>query len=75
MLGTPGHNEADPSRVLAVMAPLLFGYMFADVGQGFILLMCGLLLQKRWPLLGILIANGACAMGFGFIFGSVKNDT
>ncbi len=71
LLGTPGQNEADPSRVLAVMAPLLFGYMFADVGQGFILLMCGLLLQKRWPLLRILIANGACAMGFGFIFGSV----
>ena len=71
MLGTPGDNEADPSQVLAVMAPLLFGYMFADVGQGFILLMSGVLLQKRWPLLRILIANGACAMGFGFIFGSV----
>jgi V/A-type H+-transporting ATPase subunit I len=71
MLGTPGHNEADPSQVLAVMAPLLFGYMFADVGQGFILLMSGVLLSKRWPLLRILIANGACAMGFGFIFGSV----
>ena len=71
MLGTPGHNEADPSQVLAVMAPLLFGYMFADVGQGFIILMSGVLLQKRWPLLRILIANGACAMGFGFIFGSV----
>jgi len=71
MLGTPGTNEADPSRVLAVMAPLLFGYMFADVGQGFVLLMCGVLLQKRWPLLRILIASGASAMVFGFVFGSI----
>lgn len=71
MLGTPGSNEADPSRVLAIMAPLLFGYMFGDVGQGFVLLMCGVLLQKRWPLLRILIANGASAMLFGFVFGSL----
>ncbi|MGB5517269.1 MAG: V-type ATPase 116kDa subunit family protein, partial [Gammaproteobacteria bacterium] len=71
MLGIPGHNEADPSRMLALLAPLLFGYMFGDVGQGFVLLLAGLLLQKRWPLLRILIANGASAMLFGFLFGSV----
>ncbi len=53
------------------MPPLLFGYMFGDVGQGFILLMCGVLLQKRWPFLRILIANGASAMLFGFAFGSM----
>ena len=71
MLGTPGANEVDPSRVLAIMVPLLFGYMFGDVGQGFVLMMCGLLLHKRWPLLRILIANGASAMLFGFVFGSM----
>lgn len=71
MLGTPGSNEADPSRVLAIMAPLLFGYMFGDVGQGFILLMCGVLLHNRWPFLRILIANGASAMLFGIAFGSI----
>ncbi|MDX2486397.1 MAG: V-type ATPase 116kDa subunit family protein [Gammaproteobacteria bacterium] len=71
MLGTPGTKEADPSRILAIMAPLLFGYMFGDVGQGFVLLMCGVLLQKRWPFLRILIANGASAMAFGFVFGSI----
>ena len=57
--------------MLALLAPLLFGYMFGDVGQGFVLLLAGLLLQKRWPLLRILIANGASAMLFGFLFGSV----
>ena len=71
LLGMPDHNEADPSRVLALLAPLLFGYMFGDVGQGFILLMAGIFLKDRWPLLRILIANGASAMVFGLVFGSV----
>jgi len=71
LLGTPGRNEADPSRILALMVPLLFGYMFGDVGQGFVLLLAGALLQKRWPILRILVVNGASAMIFGFIFGSM----
>ena len=71
LLGTPGRFEADPSRVLALLAPLLFGYMFGDVGQGLILLGAGIVLQKRWPLLRILVANGASAITFGFVFGSV----
>jgi len=71
LLGTLDRNEADPSRILAIMAPLLFGYMFGDVGQGLVLLLAGVLLQKRWPLLRILVANGASAMFFGFVFGSM----
>jgi V/A-type H+-transporting ATPase subunit I len=71
LLGTLDRNEADPSRILAIMAPLLFGYMFGDVGQGLVLLLAGVLLQKRWPILRILIANGASAMLFGFVFGSM----
>ena len=71
MLGTPAVNEADPSRLLAVLAPLLFGYMFGDVGHGLVLLLVGLLYRKRWPVLRILIANGLAATVFGFVFGSV----
>jgi V/A-type H+-transporting ATPase subunit I len=71
MLGTPAGDEADPSRVVAMLVPLLFGYMFGDVGQGLVLLLTGLLLQRRWPLLRILVANGAAAMLFGVVFGSV----
>jgi V/A-type H+-transporting ATPase subunit I len=70
-LGTPGRDETDPSQLLAIIAPLLFGYMFGDVGQGLVLLLAGLLLQKRWPLSRILVANGASAMAFGFVFGSM----
>ncbi len=71
MLGTPSHDEVDPSRLLALLVPLLFGYMFADVGQGLLLFIAGLLLHKRWPVLRILVANGLSAMLFGFVFGSV----
>lgn len=71
MLGTPAVDEADPSRLLAVLAPLLFGYMFGDVGHGLVLVVVGLLYRKRWPVLHILIANGLAATIFGFVFGSV----
>lgn len=71
LLGTPGADEADPSRLLAVLAPLLFGYMFGDVGHGLVLVLAGLLLQRRWPVVRILIANGLASMVFGWVFGSV----
>jgi V/A-type H+-transporting ATPase subunit I len=71
MLGTPADDEADPSRLLAVLAPLLFGYMFGDVGHGLVLVVAGIVLHGRWPVLKILIANGIASMIFGFVFGSV----
>ena len=71
LLGTPAADEADPSRLLAILAPLLFGYMFGDVGHGLVLLVAGLLLRTRWPVTRILIASGLAAVLFGFIFGSV----
>ena len=71
MIGTPDGNEADPSLLVAFLVPLLFGYMFGDVGHGLVLLLTGLLLQRRWPLLRILVINGAAAMVFGLVFGSV----
>ncbi|MEE9596460.1 MAG: hypothetical protein V3V96_06760 [Acidiferrobacterales bacterium] len=71
LLGTPGRNEADPSRLLAIIAPLLFGYMFSDVGQGLVLFVGGLILQRRWPFLRLLVAGGLSAMVFGLVFGSV----
>jgi V/A-type H+-transporting ATPase subunit I len=71
MIGTPAGDEADPSLLVAVLVPLLFGYMFGDVGHGFVLLLIGLLLQRRWPLLRILVANGCSSMLFGVVFGSV----
>lgn len=70
-LGTPAADEADPSRLLAILVPLLFGYMFGDLGQGLVLFSAGVLLRKRWPMTRILIANGLAAAVFGGVFGSV----
>ncbi len=71
LLGTPAAHEVDPTLFLAVIAPLLFGYMFGDVGQGLVLLIAGLLLRRRLPPLQLLIPGGAMAIVFGFLFGSV----
>ena len=71
MLGTPAAAEADPSPLLALLTPLLFGYMFGDVGQGLVLVAAGVALRRRWPLLRLLIPNGLSAMAFGWVFGSV----
>lgn len=71
MLGTPGAGEADPTPIVAAIAPLLFGYMFGDVGQGLLLALAGLVLKRRWPALRLLIWGGVAAAAFGVAFGSV----
>ena len=71
LLGMPAEGEADPSLVLAVVAPLLFGFMFGDVGQGAVLIAVGLALRRRYPAVALLIPGGAAAVAFGFAFGSI----
>lgn len=71
LVGTPGRNEADPSMLVALIAPLLFGYMFGDVGHGAVLVAAGLLLRKRFPGTALMIWGGAWAMIFGLMFGAV----
>jgi V/A-type H+-transporting ATPase subunit I len=72
--GTPAGDEVDPSPLLAMIVPLLFGYMFADVGQGLVLFLAGYWLQHRWESARILIAAGLSAMIFGFLFGSIFSN-
>jgi V/A-type H+-transporting ATPase subunit I len=71
LLGMPGAAEADPTPVVALIAPLLFGYMFGDVGHGLVLASAGLLLRRRYPALRLLIPGGLAAIVFGIAFGSV----
>ncbi len=71
LVGTPGQNEADPSIMVALIAPLLFGYMFGDIGHGAVLFVAGLFLRRRFPATALLIWGGAWAMVFGVLFGSV----
>lgn len=71
LLGIPGRDEADPTPLLAVVVPLLFGYMFGDLGQGLVLLAAGWWLRGRFPVARLLIAGGAGAILFGALFGSL----
>ena len=71
LVGMPGAGQADPSLLLAFMVPLMFGYMFGDVGQGIVLALAGLLLARRLPALRLLVPGGIAAALFGLAFGSV----
>lgn len=71
LLGTPGRNEVDPSSVLAVAVPLLFGFMFPDLGHGLILALAGLILQRWRRETLILVPCGLSAAAFGIAFGEV----
>jgi V/A-type H+-transporting ATPase subunit I len=71
LFGMPGEHGADPSVLLAIAVPLLFGYMFGDVGQGLVLAAVGFWLRKRMPVLRLLIPAGLSAALFGLAFGSI----
>ncbi|MBF0182904.1 MAG: ATPase [Magnetococcales bacterium] len=70
LLGMPGQHEVDPTPLLALIAPLLFGYMFGDVGQGLLLTALGLALRKSLTFSWLLISGGLAATFFGLLFGS-----
>jgi V/A-type H+/Na+-transporting ATPase subunit I len=71
LLGTPSRREADPSIVLALVAPILFGYMFGDVGHGLVLIAAGLALRRRVPTLALLVPAGISSALFGLVYGCV----
>jgi len=70
-LGMPASYEADPTMLLAVTVPLMFGYMFGDLGQGLVLATGAFLLRKRFPIARLFVAGGLMAALFGIAFGSV----
>jgi V/A-type H+-transporting ATPase subunit I len=77
--GAPLYGTIDPTPLVAIFFTILFGIMFGDVGQGFVLLLIGLLTGKR----GIrslarfgnysspLIAVGIASMIMGLLNGEV----
>jgi V/A-type H+/Na+-transporting ATPase subunit I len=75
--GRPSYGELDPTWIMAITFPLLFGAMFGDLGQGLVLLVLGLLMHNRifmagMQSLGLLIAYcGVSAAFFGYLYGSI----
>jgi len=76
--GYPRYGELDPTPMMALTFPLIFGIMFGDVGHGLLLALLGLLLVSRKVralrglsgLGSVVIACGVTAMIFGFFYGS-----
>jgi len=70
----PRYEEIDPTILIAITFPLLYGAMFGDVGHGLVLALIGLLLGRKVLLFlrgDTLLACGLSGMIFGFLYGSV----
>lgn len=72
--GLPAYRELDPVWLFAAGFVLLFGLMFADLGQGLLLAAFGAILRRRFPWAldasRFLMAVGCAAAFFGMLFGS-----
>ncbi|MHA2386227.1 MAG: V-type ATPase 116kDa subunit family protein, partial [Candidatus Thorarchaeota archaeon] len=82
--GTPSRHDLDPTKVMFLSFPIIFGFVFADIGQGFLILLIGLagVRAKRrgddWGQIMSYLQSGAeglIMMGIfaifgGFLFGS-----
>jgi V/A-type H+/Na+-transporting ATPase subunit I len=73
LYGLPHYNEIDPTPIIAISFPILFGLMFGDIGHGLILLMGGLalgfLIKKQSAIKNMCWILAAC--GVGAIFAGV----
>lgn len=77
MYGIPNYSEIDPTPIIAITFPILFGIMFGDIGHGLTLIIAGLigglLFRKRggdfvsfsW----IIFFCGWASFFIGFLYG------
>ncbi len=81
LYGITGYRELDPTLLLSISFTLMFGMMFADLGQGLLLSLLGYwLFSQRWPSSNsalrrqaglLLMPIGLSAAIFGILFGSL----
>lgn len=73
MYGLPSYKAINPTVYMALTYTLLFGIMFGDMGQGFVIFLIGLFMSKvkKMSAGGILSRIGLSSMVFGFMYGSL----
>lgn len=70
LYGVPNYNEVNPTAILALTFPILFGFMFGDIGHGLMLTALGFLFYrftKSLSRIGVYLM--ICGM-FGAIMGA-----
>lgn len=73
MYGLPSYHDIDPTGVVAVLYSVLYGIMFADLGQGLVLglLSYFYLHKKRNMAIGLILVRASFfSCLFGILFGS-----
>lgn len=73
MYGLPNYGGFNPTAFVAVTYSILFGIMFGDLGQGFLVVLLGFIVGKKInkDAGGIMIRCGLASMIFGTLYGSV----
>jgi V/A-type H+-transporting ATPase subunit I len=76
LYGLPHYDEVDPTPIIAITFPLIFGLMFGDIGHGLVLLIGGGILgflikrgQAIKNICWILASCGAVSVFAGILFG------
>ncbi|GJQ52227.1 MAG: V-type ATP synthase subunit I [Anaerolineaceae bacterium] len=75
--GRPGYGELDPTFMVMLTFPILYGAMFGDLGQGLLMMLVGALAHKRIFMKGLqsigllLVYCGFFASVFGALYGSI----
>jgi len=75
--GRPSYGELDPTLLMALTFPILYGAMFGDLGQGLVLMLVGVLAHNRIFMKGLqslgllLVYCGFFASVFGIFYGSI----
>ncbi len=78
MYGVPAYSEIDPTPIIALTFPILFGLMFGDIGHGLVLIIAGLIGAARYRkkkgkdfinFCWIIVYCGIGAVLVGFLYG------
>ncbi|MHC1586808.1 MAG: V-type ATPase 116kDa subunit family protein [Candidatus Hecatellaceae archaeon] len=87
--GFPNYHELDPTLIMLISFPIIFGFMFGDMGHGLVLLVGGLLIKplfdrfkirgEMWDPLyqgrNLIILCGITSTVIGFFYGEFFGPT